>query len=74
MKLSDMKTKCRKCGKELIADSKDSDFVSFYCMNCGIYTNRPTEEFKDPEPEPKPAVSGCCGCPGASVCQPPRNG
>ncbi len=54
MKLSDMKTKCRQCGRELIADQKDEDFVIFYCMKCGIYTTRPIEEFKD---EPKPAPS-----------------
>jgi len=52
MKLIEMKTKCRKCGKELIADTKDESFVSFYCMKCGVYTTRPVEEFKD---EPKPA-------------------
>jgi len=60
MKLVEMKTKCRMCGKELIADSKDDDFVSFFCMKCGIYTTRPVEEFADkPAPEaiaiPKPA-------------------
>ncbi len=53
MKLTDMKTKCRQCGRELIADTKDEDFVTFYCMRCGIYTTRPIEEFKD---EPKPAA------------------
>ena len=47
MKLGEMKTSCRKCGKELKADSKDSDFVTFYCMVCGIYTSRPVEEFVD---------------------------
>jgi hypothetical protein len=47
MKLGDMKTPCRKCGKELKADSKDSDFATFYCMVCGIYTSRPVEEFVD---------------------------
>jgi len=60
MKLSEMKTQCRKCGKELRADSKDSDFVTFYCMVCGIYTNRPVEEFQDKPEEtaacPKPAT------------------
>ena len=54
MKLSEMKTKCRQCGRELIADTKDDEFVSFYCMRCGIYTTRPVEEFKD-EPKPAPA-------------------
>jgi len=58
MKLSEMKTQCRKCGKELKADSKDSDFVTFYCMVCGIYTNKPVEDFKDQPEEtaacPKP--------------------
>lgn len=52
MKLIDMKTKCRNCGRELIADDKDEDFVTFYCMRCGIYTTKPLEDFKD---EPKPA-------------------
>jgi len=52
MKLIEMKTKCRMCGKELIADDKDDDFVSFYCMKCGVYTTKPLEEFKDP---PMPA-------------------
>ena len=51
MKLGEMKTSCRKCGKELKADSKDSDFVTFYCMVCGIYTSRPVEEFADKEEE-----------------------
>jgi len=55
MKLIDMKTKCRMCGKELIADTKDESFVSFYCMKCGIYTTRPIEEFKD-EPKPEPVA------------------
>ncbi|MDH4122516.1 MAG: hypothetical protein OEV21_00280 [Thermoplasmata archaeon] len=54
MRLSEMKAKCRKCGKELKADSKDDDFVSFYCINCGIYTNRPVEEFKEEEKPPEP--------------------
>jgi len=53
MRLGDMKAKCRKCGKELIADSKDEDFATFYCMSCGIYTNRPIEEFKDEPPQPE---------------------
>ena len=52
MKLTDMKTKCRSCGRELIADQKDDDFAIFYFMRCGIYTTRPIEEFKEP---PKPA-------------------
>jgi len=50
MKLIEMKTKCRMCGKELIADDKDDDFVIFYCMKCGVYTSRPIEEFKDAPP------------------------
>ncbi|MEM2839746.1 MAG: hypothetical protein QW505_05225 [Thermoplasmata archaeon] len=54
MRLSDMKAKCRKCGKELKADSKDDDFATFYCMVCGIYTNIPIEQFKE-EPQPAPA-------------------
>ena len=56
MKLHEMKTKCRMCGRELIADDKDDDFVSFYCMRCGVYTTRPVEEFKD-QPAPAPAES-----------------
>jgi hypothetical protein len=48
MKLIDMKTKCRMCGRELIADTKDTEFVTFYCMRCGVYTSKPVEEFKDP--------------------------
>jgi len=55
MKLHEMKTKCRMCGRELIADDKDDDFVSFYCMRCGVYTTRPVDEFKD-QPAPTPAV------------------
>ena len=60
MKLIEMKTKCRVCGKELIADTKDDDFVSFYCMKCGVYTTRPVEEFKDP-PKPAPATAAAPG-------------
>ena len=68
MRLGDMKAKCRKCGKELRADSKDEDFATFYCMVCGIYTNRPIEEFKDeplpttppaPAPEKKDETKAC---------------
>jgi hypothetical protein len=51
MKLTDMKTSCRMCGKELKADSKDSDFATFYCMKCGIYTSVPIEDFKEEPPE-----------------------
>jgi len=59
MKLIDMKTKCRICGRELIADDKDDDFVSFYCVRCGVYTTRPVEEFKDPPVQaPAPAAPG----------------
>lgn len=55
MKLHEMKTKCRICGRELIADDKDDDFVTFFCMKCGVYTTRPVEEFKDaPKPAPAP--------------------
>ncbi len=53
MKLIDMKAKCRNCGKELIADSKDSEFATFYCMKCGLYTMKPIEDFKD-QPAPAP--------------------
>jgi hypothetical protein len=55
MKLHEMKTKCRMCGRELIGDTKDEDFVSFYCMKCGVYTTKPLEEFKD-ETKPPPAA------------------
>jgi len=55
MKLHEMKTKCRVCGRELIADDKDDDFVSFYCMRCGVYTTKPVEDFKD-QPAPPPAA------------------
>jgi hypothetical protein len=60
MRLTDMKTKCRMCGRELIADTKDEEFASFYCMRCGVYTTRPLDEFKEPpkavaEAMPKPA-------------------
>ncbi len=59
MKLIEMKTKCRICGRELIADDKDDDFVSFYCMRCGVYTTKPVEDFKDqPAPAPTPATPG----------------
>jgi len=54
MKLTDMKTKCRICGKDLIADDKDEDFAMFYCMKCGVYTTKPIEDFKE-EPKPVPA-------------------
>jgi predicted RNA-binding Zn-ribbon protein involved in translation (DUF1610 family) len=53
MKLIEMKAKCRICGKELIADTKDSEFVSFYCMKCGVYTMKPVEDYKD-KPAPAP--------------------
>ena len=53
MKLLEMKTTCRICGRELIADSKDDDFVMFYCMRCGVYTSKPVEDFKD---QPAPAA------------------
>jgi len=48
MKLHEMRANCRMCGKELKADTKDDDFVTFYCMTCGIYTTKSLEEFKDP--------------------------
>lgn len=57
MRLHEMKTNCRMCGKELIADDKDEDFVSFYCMKCGVYTTRPVEEFKDKPPSPPAAAA-----------------
>lgn len=56
MKLIEMKTPCRMCGKELTADDKDDDFVSFYCMKCGVYTTKPVEEFKDKPAPPPPAT------------------
>jgi predicted RNA-binding Zn-ribbon protein involved in translation (DUF1610 family) len=62
MKLIDMKTKCRMCGRELIADDKDDDFVSFYCMRCGVYTTRPVDEFKDP-PKPPPTEAAAISKP-----------
>jgi predicted RNA-binding Zn-ribbon protein involved in translation (DUF1610 family) len=67
MKLIEMKTKCRMCGKELIGDTKDESFVSFYCMKCGVYTTRPIEEFKD-EPKPAPATTA----PAAPAPQAPK--
>jgi len=57
MKLHEMKTKCRMCGKELIADDKDDEFVTFYCMKCGVYTTRPAEEFKDAPSAAPPAAA-----------------
>ena len=57
MKLHEMKTKCRMCGKELIADDKDDEFVTFYCMKCGVYTTRPVEEFKEAPPAPQAAAA-----------------
>jgi hypothetical protein len=53
MKLHEMMTNCRMCGKELKADTKDEMFVSFYCMKCGVYTTKPVEDFKDEEPKPE---------------------
>lgn len=59
MKLHEMKTKCRVCGKELIADDKDDEFVTFFCMKCGVYTSRPVEEFQEaPKPPPTPGPEG----------------
>lgn len=52
MKLHEMKANCRMCGRELIADTKDSDFVTFYCMRCGVYTSKPVEDFKEAPPAP----------------------
>ncbi|UCE81362.1 MAG: hypothetical protein JSV94_02810 [Methanobacteriota archaeon] len=49
MKMHEMRTDCRICGKELKADTKDDMFVSFYCMKCGMYTSKPLEDFKDEE-------------------------
>jgi ribosomal protein S27AE len=55
MKLTDMKAKCRSCGRELIADQKDESFAIFYCMRCGIYTSVPLENFPEPaKPVPAP--------------------
>jgi predicted RNA-binding Zn-ribbon protein involved in translation (DUF1610 family) len=62
MKLIDMKTKCRMCGKELIADDKDDDFVSFYCMKCGVYTTRPVDYTRGEE-----GLSSDSNCAGASI-------
>jgi len=56
MKLQEMKANCRMCGKELKGDEMDEDFVSFYCMKCGIYTTKPVSDYKDqPAPVPAPA-------------------
>ncbi len=55
MKLTDMKAKCRQCGRELIADQKDESFAIFYCMKCGIYTSVPLENFVEPPKPPPPA-------------------
>ncbi len=68
LKLHEMKTKCRICGKELIADDKDDDFVTFFCMKCGVYTTRPVEEFPDlPKPAPAPVAEA------AAVAKPEEN-
>lgn len=56
MKLHEMKTNCRVCGKELKGDTMDENFVTFYCMKCGVYTTRPLEEFKD-QPAPAPEAA-----------------
>lgn len=53
MKLHEMKTNCRVCGKELKGDTMDENFVTFYCMKCGVYTTKPVEDFKD-QPAPAP--------------------
>lgn len=53
MKLYEMKTNCRVCGKELKGDTMDENFVTFYCMKCGVYTTKPVEDFKD-QPAPAP--------------------
>lgn len=55
MKLHEMRANCRMCGKELKADDMDDDFVTFYCMKCGVYTTKPVDEFKD-KPAPAPAA------------------
>jgi len=51
MRLGEMKTNCRKCGRELRAESKDTEFATFFCMKCGIYTTRPIEEFQEEKKE-----------------------
>lgn len=61
MKLTDMKAKCRMCGRELIADQKDESFAIFYCMRCGIYTSIPLENFTEPV-KPAPAQVPETGC------------
>lgn len=55
MKLHEMRANCRMCGKELKADDMDDDFVTFYCMKCGVYTTKPVDEFKD-QPAPAPVA------------------
>jgi len=54
MRLIDMKAKCRMCGRELVADSKDTEFAVFYCMKCGVYTTLPIEDFKEEKKETPP--------------------
>jgi len=51
MRIGEMKTNCRKCGRELRAESKDTEFATFFCMKCGIYTTRPIEEFQEENKE-----------------------
>lgn len=58
MKLHEMRANCRMCGKELKADDMDDDFVTFYCMSCGVYTTKPVEDYKD-KPAPAPAPEAC---------------
>ncbi len=56
MKLHEMTAKCRMCGKDLKGDDMDDDFVTFYCMKCGIYTTKPLSDYKD-QPAPAPAAA-----------------
>lgn len=65
MKLHEMRTACRKCGRELRADEMDDTFVTFYCAKCGIYTSRPVEEFQVVE-APTAAAAAAEEKPGSS--------
>jgi len=64
MKLHEMRTACRQCGRELRADDMDDTFVTFYCIKCGIYTSKPVEEFQEP-PAPVAAAAAAEPKPGS---------
>ena len=69
MKLTDMKAKCRQCGRDLIADQKDEEFAIFYCMRCGIYTSIPLDQFKEP---PKPVSAPAPPASGSAAAAAPK--